>query len=176
MSEKQKRIDLFCLDVAKSLFNKHKPTKLSILKYASVDRTHYLGFPCPYALTEDQINTACSLGVHEEAVGYEIFIRILALVFPEFDNDLDFLSIFARDYKFWGLNLLFYKRFGKTIFEDIAFPKFDWGSCDNVHKKIINDFMLGNKPCFEDDELLKQENLLKMYIDKINEITNNALK
>ena len=160
--------------LAKKLFKKHKPTKLKMLHFAGTKR-FCLGFPCPYPLMDKDYNKCVGLGAHEESVGYEIYIRLLSLVFPEFFNDMNFFRVFGSDDKFWFLNLKYYEKKQRTIFEDFEFPFFDWRTYELLVHKVCKNFIAG----INDEALIKdmdkQEKSLKKYIKKIMRIANDAV-
>ena len=58
---------------------------------------------------------------------------------------MNFFRVFGSDDKFWFLNLKYYEKKRRTIFEDFQFPSFDWGAYDLVVHKICKNIMAGVK-------------------------------
>ena len=162
-------------ELAEYLVQKHNPKKLDILKFASVDRGFYLIFPLPYPLTERQKNKCYKLGSDPESMGGGIFKWILAFVFPEFGADINFFMTFYSHHAFWQLNLEYYKKKQKTIFEDYPFLKFDWDTRNFWLLQYIEEMRNGavSEETRAEDE--RQSQLLRAYGDKIMQIATNAV-
>lgn len=163
--------DVYLRELAEYLLRKHKPTKLELLKIASVDHSGWLGFPCPYPLTNAQFRKCLSFGIHEESCDYYVFAWILALSFPEFRMDIHFFLCFAGEHKFWQLNLEYFKKTQKTIFEVYAFPTFDWDTRRFwIIQRIEN---MDDEEAKREDE--RQMQLLREYGEKVMQIAVDAV-
>ena len=166
----------YCKELAEYFIRKYKPKKLEILELASKGGWKFWGGEkFPYPLTKKQTLKFCSLGGDIESFLSTIYRWVLVFYFPEFNMDIDFFILFSHDYKFWQLNLIYYKRKQKTIFEDYAFPKFDWAAWHAAIAKRAENFFAGiiDEKAIKEDE--RQTQLLGAYGDKIMRIANDAV-
>ena len=174
---KIEKLHAYYWELAEYIIKKYSPTKLDILEQLSVDRRNCLGIMCPYPLSNKQILKCISeYGAHEEECGWHIFERVAALVLTEFNKDMNFFTLFSRDFEFWRFNLTYYKRIQKTIFEDHTLPKFDWEAWGAAIDKRANNFLLGIVDEEDNNENDRQMQLLRAYGDKIMQIAKNALE
>ena len=71
--------------------------------------------------------------------------------------------------------MVYYKHKQKTIFEEYAFPQFDWEARRTAIYNCAENFSLGivDDKVIQEDE--KQDQLLREYGDKIMQIANEAV-
>lgn len=169
------QLDLCYKEIAEELIQKYKVTRLQVLQVASIDKRKYLGFPLPWSLKKHQKYRCYDLGANDEDINGGIFKWILAFMFPEFQMDMDFLVYFYQNHIFWGLNLKYYQKKQRTIFEDYMLPHFDWDAWGDAFIKVLK------ARCLKvvDEELRLEEKrqnlLLRAYDKKIMQIAMNAV-
>lgn len=177
----------YCKEVAEYLLKEHKPTKLEILEIASKRQPWILCGGAdveiwkpilPYQLTEKQLAKLRSFSGNGRLSLFsadEIFRWALALTFPEFNRDEDFFFQFGKDSLFWLLNLEYYKRKQKTIFQDYQLPCFDWDAfqfwIDEYLKMPKNE----RKGSGIEKEYTNQSQLLNDYCRQVMQIAVDAV-
>ena len=166
----------YCKELAEYFIEKYKPTKLEILEVASKGGWDFwAGEKFPYPITKKQLSKFDALGGDRECFLSTVYKHFLASSFLEFEKNMDFIVLFADNREFWRLNLAYYQRKKKTIFEEYAFPKFDWESWDAAIDNRVKNFSLR----IVDDKVIqeyeKQSQLLCAYGAKIMKIANEAV-
>lgn len=164
----------YCKELAEYFIEKYKPTKLEILEVASKGGWKFWnGEKFPYPITKKQLSKYDSLGGDRECLLSTVYEYFLAYFFLEFD--MDFIVLFAFEREFWQLNLVYYKHKQKTIFEEYAFPKFDWDAWGKAIHNRAKNFTLGivDDKVIQEDE--RQTQLLRSYGDKIMQIAVDAV-
>ena len=132
----------YCKELAVYYVRKYNPTKLEMLEWASINR-RYDGVcggqenawmhwrpVLPHEFRDKQIEKLCSFKMDMQSAMYEIYEWVLTFVFSEFGGVKDLIHCFVWDSLFWLLNLEYYKRKQRTIFQDYQTPSFDWDALE----------------------------------------------
>jgi hypothetical protein len=135
----------YCKKLGEYYVHRYDITKLEMLKLASIKRTaHKLdGYwynweaRLPHKFRVDQIEKLLSFKIDMQYAMDEIYEWVLNFTFPELGGEKSFFTHFAWDSLFWLLNLEYYKRKQRTIFQDYQMPYFDWETFDFWHEEEI---------------------------------------
>ena len=128
----------YCKKLGEYYVHRYAPTKLEMLNVASIKRVsckldgHWYDWDAilPHKFRADQIEKLLSFKISMQFAMNEVFEWVLNFMFPELGGKKAFFTHFAWDSLFWLLNLEYYKRKQRTIFQDYQMPSFDWDALE----------------------------------------------
>ena len=177
----------YCKKLAEYYVRKYKPTKLEILELASKKRMNFRicggaddiwrfwDSLLPHEFMDKQIEKLLLFRIDMQYSMDEIFRWVLALTFLEFDKKDGFFLQFGFDSLFWLLNLEYYKRKQRTIFQDYQLPYFDWEALDFWLE--VNHEMYQSKAINEEikTEFKNASKMLDEYCKEVMQIAVDAV-
>lgn len=136
-----KEWETYCKEVAEYYLQKYMPTKLEMLELASKNQKYCWLCGGDYSIERwrailpgefmnKQIEKLRSFNISMQHSIEEIFEWVMNFTFPELGGAEGFFKRFTWDHLFWQLNLQYYKRKQRTIFQDYQLPYFDWEALD----------------------------------------------